>query len=183
VVASSRGRLQIVALSAHGRLTELVSQAQKLLPDHVVATDETAAEAFDWAGLPRQTRLLVGAAALKEIVALPGVDIVLSAIVGSAGLSGTWAAIEAGKTVALANKETLAMAGPQVMRLARERGSTILPVDSEHSAVYQAIQCGQRSEVKRVILTASGGPFRSWSLAEMERATVADALAHPTWQM
>jgi 1-deoxy-D-xylulose-5-phosphate reductoisomerase len=111
------------------------------------------------------------------------VEVVLAAIVGSAGLTGTWAAVDAGKTVALANKETLVMAGPQVMRRARERGATILPVDSEHSAVFQAIQCGRRSEIKRIILTASGGPFRNSSRIEMERATVTEALSHPTWQM
>src|SRR6185436_7228283 len=157
--------------------------AQAFSPQYVVATDEDAAEGFDWSGLPRETRLLIGQAGLEEVVQQPGVDMVLAAIVGSAGLTGTWAALEAGKTVALANKETLVMAGPQVMRLARERGAAILPVDSEHSAVFQAIQCGRRSEIKRVVLTASGGPFRSWSLEQMERATVADALSHPTWQM
>jgi 1-deoxy-D-xylulose-5-phosphate reductoisomerase len=183
VAASSQGQLQIVALSAHARLSELLAQAQELSPAFVVATDEAAAKRFDWSALPRKTKLLIGQSGLKEVVSLSEVDIVLSAIVGSAGLCGTWAALEAGKTVALANKETLVMAGPQVMRLARERNAPILPVDSEHSAVFQAIQCGRRSEIKRVILTASGGPFRSWSLAEMERATVEDALAHPTWQM
>ncbi len=183
VVRHSAGRLQITAISAHRCLEELVIQAQELLPHFVVATDEGAAKQFNWSGLPQQTRLLVGQAGLEEVVRLPELDIVLAAVVGSAGLTGTWAAIEAGKTVALANKETLVMAGPQVMRLARERGAKILPVDSEHSAVFQAIQCGRRSEIKRVVLTASGGPFREWSTAEMERATVDDALSHPTWQM
>src|SRR5262245_11533447 len=101
------------------------------------------------------------------MVSDPGVDIVVSAIVGSAGLEGTWAALEAGKTVALANKETLVMAGPQVMRLAAERGAVILPVDSEHSAVFQAIQAGKRNEIKRIVLTASGGPFRTWPASQM----------------
>jgi 1-deoxy-D-xylulose-5-phosphate reductoisomerase len=116
-------------------------------------------------------------------VRLPEVEIVLSAIVGSAGLTGTWAALQAGKTVALANKETLVMAGPQVMRLAGERNAKIIPVDSEHSAVFQLIAgCPERA-IKRIILTASGGPFRQWSRSRMEQATVADALAHPTWKM
>jgi 1-deoxy-D-xylulose-5-phosphate reductoisomerase len=183
VVCGSQGHLQIVALSAHRRLNELCDQAQRLLPRYVVATDKAAAAHFNPSYLPRETEFLVGQAGLDRIVGLPEVDIVLSAVVGSAGLTGTWAAIEAGKTVALANKETLVMAGPQVMRLAAERGATVLPVDSEHSAVFQAVQAGRRSEIKRIVLTASGGPFRCWSREEMDRATVADALSHPTWQM
>ena len=108
---------------------------------------------------------------------------VLSAIVGSAGLHGTWAALEAGKSVALANKESLVMAGPLVMRLAEEHQAQILPVDSEHSAVFQAMQSGRRSEVKRIILTASGGPFRTRTIDELAQVSVAEALAHPTWDM
>jgi 1-deoxy-D-xylulose-5-phosphate reductoisomerase len=93
------------------------------------------------------------------------------------------AAVEAGKTIALANKETLVAAGPRVMRAARERGATILPVDSEHSAVFQAAQCGRNSEIRRVILTASGGPFRDYSLEELRHVTRQQALEHPTWEM
>jgi 1-deoxy-D-xylulose-5-phosphate reductoisomerase len=144
--------------------------------------EETARE-HDWSSIPQATELLVGHAGLERVVRLPEVDIVVAAIVGSAGLTGTWAALEAGKTVALANKETLVMAGPQVMRLASQRGAKILPVDSEHSAVFQLLQGRARSEVRRIILTASGGPFRQWTREAMEQATVADALAHPTWKM
>jgi 1-deoxy-D-xylulose-5-phosphate reductoisomerase len=183
VASGSAGRLQIIALSAHRRFGELCEQAQRLLPRYVVATDDAAASRFDWSALPPQTMLVVGQTGLEQIVRLPEIDIVLSAVVGSAGLTGTWAALEAGKTVALANKETLVMAGPQVMRLAAERGAHVLPVDSEHSAVFQAIQAGRQSEIKRIVLTASGGPFRCWSRAAMEQATVADALSHPTWRM
>jgi 1-deoxy-D-xylulose-5-phosphate reductoisomerase len=98
-------------------------------------------------------------------------------------LHGTWAALEAGKTVALANKETLVVGGPLIMELARRRGACLLPVDSEHSAVFQALQAGGRDEVRRVILTASGGPFRGYSREELARVTVAEALEHPTWNM
>src|SRR5437588_5458059 len=102
----------------------------------------------------------------------PDVDVVVDAIVGAAGLTGTWAALEAGKTVAVANKETLVMAGPLVMDLAARRGADVLPVDSEHSAIFQAMRSGARGEVARVVLTASGGPFRGRSRAEPEHGTV-----------
>jgi 1-deoxy-D-xylulose-5-phosphate reductoisomerase len=183
VVRHSGGRLQVAALSSHRRLTELCRQAQEFEPRFVIATDEQTATQFDWSILPPGTELLIGHAGLERAARLPEVEIVLSAIVGSAGLAGTWAALEAGKTVALANKETLVMAGPQVMRLARERNAKIVPVDSEHSAVFQLIESGCRESIKRIILTASGGPFRQWTREAMEQATVADALSHPTWKM
>jgi 1-deoxy-D-xylulose-5-phosphate reductoisomerase len=148
-----------------------------------VATDAQAAKTYNWSSLPAGTELLVGSSGIERIVQLEEVETVLAAVVGSAGLAGTWAALEAGKTVALANKETLVMAGPQVMRLAAERKTRILPVDSEHSGVFQALAAGERRDLKRIVLTASGGPFRNWTRMEMERAAVADALAHPTWRM
>jgi len=107
----------------------------------------------------------------------------VTAIVGSAGLTGTWAAVNEGKTVALANKETLVMAGPLVMQRASECGATVLPVDSEHSAVFQALQAGRREDLKRIVLTASGGPFRDATREQLENVTVDEALAHPTWDM
>jgi 1-deoxy-D-xylulose-5-phosphate reductoisomerase len=183
VVSASGGSLQVLAITAHQRLAELCEQAQRFAPPFVVATDEDAARRFNWSSLPRHTELLMGREGLEQVVRRPDVDVVLAAVVGSAGLTGTWAALEAGKTVALANKETLVMAGPLVMQLAAETGATILPVDSEHSAVFQALQAGRRNEIKRVVLTASGGPFRCWSREQMDSATVADALAHPTWRM
>jgi 1-deoxy-D-xylulose-5-phosphate reductoisomerase len=117
------------------------------------------------------------------MVADPEVAVVLTAIVGAAGLEGTWQALEAGKTVAVANKETLVMAGPLVTELARERGAALIPVDSEHSAIFQALQAGRKNEVRRVVLTASGGPFRGRSAAELADVTPAQALRHPTWNM
>src|SRR5262245_39918812 len=113
----------------------------------------------------------------------PDVDVVVTAIVGAAGLTGTWHALEAGKTVAVANKETPVMAGPLVMDLARRHGVKVLPVDSEHSAVLPAMPAGRCDEVRRVVLKASGGPFRGKKTAELANVTAAEALKHPTWQM
>jgi 1-deoxy-D-xylulose-5-phosphate reductoisomerase len=125
----------------------------------------------------------VGPEAVARLAADPDVDIVVSAIVGSAGLASTWAALEAGKTVALANKESLVVGGPWITRLAREKNATILPVDSEHSAVFQALRAGRREEVRRVILTASGGPFRTLPPEQLAKVSVREALAHPNWEM
>ena len=183
VIGASGGRLQACALSAHSRFTELVAQACQHRPQCVVASDEEAAADFDWSGLPTGTELLVGAQALNEVVSRDCVDIVLAAIVGSAGLESTWQALDCQKTVALANKETLVTAGPLVTRLAKERGALLLPVDSEHSAIFQALQAGSPAEVERLILTASGGPFRKLSHGELKRVTMAEALEHPVWDM
>jgi 1-deoxy-D-xylulose-5-phosphate reductoisomerase len=120
---------------------------------------------------------------LAGFAGLPEVDVVLNAVVGFAGLPATVAALEAGKRLALANKESLIAAGPVVAAAREKGGGEIVPVDSEHSAVYQALQAGPPDAVRRILLTASGGPFRGRSKAELERVTVADALAHPTWSM
>jgi 1-deoxy-D-xylulose-5-phosphate reductoisomerase len=133
--------------------------------------------------LPAGTELVVGQRGLEEVASAGEVDVVLAGIVGSAGLRSTLAALEAKKTLALANKETLVMGGELIMRLAAERGATIVPVDSEHSAIFQALQAGRREEVARVVLTASGGPFRGLSADELRHVTVDDALAHPNWSM
>ena len=183
VIAASEGRLRVVALSAHRRLELLVSQAHQFRPRWVIATDEAAADRFRWNGLPTGTELVVGERGLEEVAAAEDVDLVLAGIVGSAGLRSTWAALDAKKTVALANKETLVMGGALVTELAAKRGATILPVDSEHSAIFQALQAGRREEVARVILTASGGPFRHLSNDQLRQVTVDDALAHPNWTM
>jgi 1-deoxy-D-xylulose-5-phosphate reductoisomerase len=183
VIGASGGRLEAVALSARSRLAELVAQARKHRPRWVIATDADAANRFDWSELPKQSELLIGPEALVRIASQPEIDVVLAAIVGRAGLESTWAALESKKTVALANKETLVMAGELVTALARRTGGQLLPVDSEHSALFQALQSGRTSEVERLILTASGGPFRKLSQAELQQVTVAEALEHPTWSM
>jgi 1-deoxy-D-xylulose-5-phosphate reductoisomerase len=183
VVSSHAAQMQIVALSAHSKVEQLLAQAQTVGPKWVVITDEQAARGVRRSDLPEGTELLVGQAGLREVAQSPDVDIVVAAIVGSAGLRSTWAAIEAGKTVALANKETLVVAGSLAMALAARTGAKILPVDSEHSAVFQALACGRKPDVKRIILTASGGPFRNHSPQQLEHVTVEEALAHPTWDM
>lgn len=183
VVSHSGGRLRVVAITAHSNLSLALMQAQLHRPRWLVITNQQKAAEFDQSLLPPETTLLTGVSGLEQVTTAPETDVVVAAIVGSAGLRGTWAAIEAGKTVALANKETLVVAGPLVMRHAQRFGATILPVDSEHSAIFQALAAGRRQDVQRILLTASGGPFLRHSPQQLQSVTVADALAHPTWDM
>ena len=183
VLAASADRLEVVALSAHSNMALLAEQAHKFRPRWIIATDVTVAEQLESLGVPEEVEILAGPEHLCDVAADNDVDIVLAAIVGSAGLPSTWAALEAGKTVALANKETLVTGGAQVTKLAADHGGHIIPVDSEHSAIFQCLAAGRREDLARIILTASGGPFREYSLAEMEEITVEEALAHPTWNM
>lgn len=182
VVRACCDRLRIVGITGHANLELLSRQAQEFQPAVTVVSDPQKAATFQLDGCP-ETTVLSGQAGICELVTREDVDLVVSAIVGSAGLRGTWAAIEAGKTIALANKETLVTAGPLVMQLASDCGVDILPVDSEHSAIFQAMKSGRGKEVSRVVLTASGGPFRNHSAERLEDVTIEDALAHPTWDM
>lgn len=182
VVASLADRLEVVGLSAHSRWESLFAQATQFRPRWVTVTDPALKDELDPRDLG-ETRLLYGEDGVAAMVSDPDVDVVVTAMVGAAGLAGTWAALEAGKTVAVANKETLVMAGPLVMELARRRGATVLPVDSEHSAIFQAMRSGRSEEVSRIVLTGSGGPFRGRSRESLEDVTVEEALQHPTWRM
>ena len=183
VIGRLGNRLQIVGLSAHDNWDLLVAQAREHQPRWVTISSPETLETADRTLLPTGTRLLQGEKGIIEMATAPDVDTVVSAIVGAAGLAGTWAALEAGKTVAIANKETLVMAGPLAAALARQKGATLIPVDSEHSAIFQAMQAGRPAEVERVVLTGSGGPFRGKSAAELANVSAAEALQHPTWRM
>lgn len=183
VIQASKGRLSAVAISAHRRLDRLVQLAKQLKPRWVIATDRQAADAHRWRGLPKESELLVGHAALEQVAREPQVDTVLAGLVGIAGMHSTLAAVQVGKDVALANKETMVAAGPMVGPLLAKHGGRVLPVDSEHSAIFQALQCGTTSEVARLVITASGGPFRNWDSESLRQVTVDEALSHPTWSM
>jgi 1-deoxy-D-xylulose-5-phosphate reductoisomerase len=184
VIAHDGGsRLRAFGLSAHANLDLLVEQARAVRPRFIALTDPAAAGRLDGALDGTGVEVLDGPDAVERLVTHPEVERVLTAIVGAAGLRGTWAAIEAGKTIALANKETLVVAGALISDLARRRGVDLLPVDSEHSAIAQAMRCGRASEVTRVVLTSSGGPFRGRSASELHDITPEQALRHPTWKM
>lgn len=176
-------RLRAYGLGARGSWEVLEAQARQFRPRFVALTDRDAADRVQGRLGPLGIELLTGPDGLVRMAQDPETDRVLSAIVGAAGLQGTWAAVEAGKVVALANKETLVVAGPLITALASKTGAELIPVDSEHSAIAQAMRSGQRSEVKRVILTSSGGPFRGKTRRELAEVTPEQALKHPTWQM
>ena len=169
------------AISGHSNLSLLSESAQQFSPRHVAISDSdaTTQSDFDFG----DSTVNYGPEALDEIATLAEVDVVIAAIVGCAGLASTWAAVNAGKTVALANKEALVVAGSVIMPLAKQSGAMVLPVDSEHSAIFQAARAGFKPEISRVILTASGGPLRDLSVEQMQNVTVEQALAHPTWDM
>ena len=172
-----------VALSAHRQAGKLLEQARRFRPAAVAVTEESPDASLVQELRATGAEVYVGPGGMEQLVARPDVDVVLASVVGAAGLPAVLAAVKAGKTIALANKESLVVAGSLLVPEARRRGVAILPVDSEHSAIFQAMHCGRLAEVSRVILTASGGPFRNASAEEIENATLEDALKHPTWRM
>lgn len=179
----SHPHLNLLGLSAHRSCEALFEQARRFQPKWITITDPELAFSLDRTGLPSSTQLLFGQDGVEQMVTAPETDIVLAAMVGAAGLAGTVAALKVGKDVALANKESLVVGGPVVTRLAQENNCRLLPVDSEHSAIFQCLQAGKGSEVARIILTASGGPFRTLPLSDFPSITVEQALDHPTWKM
>lgn len=174
---------KVEVLTAMNQADLLVSQAIQYKPSHVVIGDESKYEFVKTALSDLNIMVLVGAKSLEEVVALESVDIVLTALVGYAGLLPTVKAIQAGKPIALANKETLVVAGGLIMPLAQKMGVPILPVDSEHSAIFQCLMGESHNPIEKIILTASGGPFRGFTQNQLAHVTRAQALKHPNWAM
>ena len=175
---------QVAALTVHRSVDLAEEQAREFQPELVAVVDENAAGDLKQRLADTTIRVVSGREGLMEAVTLPQADTVVTAVVGIAGLEPTLAAIDQGKRIALANKETLVCAGDLVMQRAEEKGAEIVPVDSEHSAIFQCLQgCKDRGEVRRLIITASGGPFFGKSREELAQVTKAQALRHPNWAM
>ncbi len=190
VVGRHPDRFRVVALAAHRNAARLAEQVLRWQPQYAALADAGAMKELEsrLAGARTRTRLLAGPDALEEIAGLPEVDHVMAAIVGSAGLRSTLAAARAGKRLLLANKESLVMAGPLLLSAVRASGSELLPIDSEHNAIFQCLPHGARPGepppgVRRILLTASGGPFLDWTAEAMASATPEKACAHPNWVM
>ena len=189
VVARHPGRYRVFALTAHKTADALLALCERHAPRYAVLSGvaEDAALRRRFADAGRGTELLFGARALEEVAAAPDCGVLMAAIVGAAGLAPTLAAARAGKRLLLANKEALVMAGPFFMRAVREHGATLLPIDSEHNAIFQCLpnEAGKASvkAVRRILLTASGGPFRSVPVERLSQVTPDEACAHPNWVM
>ena len=183
VVRDQRDALHVEVLSAHSNADLLVAQALEFKPNVVVIGDDAKWKQVNDALFDAGIKVYSGSEALEQVVEVDGIDMVLTAMVGAAGLKPTLRAIEAGKHIALANKETLVVAGELVMGAARRKGVDIHPVDSEHSAIYQCLAGEFHNPIEKVILTASGGPFRGRSLDSLQGVTKAQALKHPNWDM
>jgi 1-deoxy-D-xylulose-5-phosphate reductoisomerase len=184
VIRAHPDKLQLVGVAAHGNAEKLFQICREFGVPHAALADESVALRAVAAGqVPSGTTLHGGDACLETLAALPEADTVLVAVVGTAGLRPALAAIAARKTLALASKEILVLAGKFVIAAARASGSRLLPVDSEHNAVFQCLAGHRVSDVRRVLLTASGGAFRDWPVAKLAEATPADALRHPNWSM
>lgn len=183
VIDALSSEYEVIALSAHRNLHLLTEQIGKFNPRYAAVTDGQSAGGGSKLFGDFSGTVLSGPESLVELASLDQAHIIVCAVVGAAGLPSALAAAKAGKIVAIANKEPLVIAGELLTAAARESGATLLPIDSEHSAVFQAMQAGRPQEVRKVILTASGGPFRNATLEEMNNATVQQALNHPTWDM
>jgi 1-deoxy-D-xylulose-5-phosphate reductoisomerase len=184
VAAAFPDRFEVVALAAGRSVERLAEQIAQHRPRLVsVERQEDASRLESLLSSQDTPRVVWGREGLEEVAAFPEADTVVGGLVGALGLRSAYAAVTAGKRLALANKETLVVAGELMLRAAAASGAEIIPVDSEHSAIHQALRCGSPQEVERLVLTASGGPFRERDLSTFESITVEDALAHPTWKM
>lgn len=186
VLSEQNGNYRVVGLTADKNVEKLAEQMRIFKPKRVGIVNETAFDAFEkdarFSAHKKNVKLLKGVKSLEQVATAADVDLVLSGVVGSAGLSALLAALKKGKTVALANKESLITAGELVTRTAKKYGATLLPVDSEHSAMFQCLQGQAGNEVEKIILTASGGPFYRYD-KDLSTVTVEHALAHPNWIM
>lgn len=176
-------KLQVVAFAAGSNVEKIEPQIRKYHPKKVVMFDEAAAKALKTKVADLDVTVLAGMSGLIEICTMEEADVVLTAVVGMIGITPTIEAIKAGKDIALANKETLVTAGHIIMPLAKKMGVSILPVDSEHSAIFQSLNGEPKNRLKKILLTASGGPFRGMSKEQLADKTVKDALKHPNWSM
>jgi 1-deoxy-D-xylulose-5-phosphate reductoisomerase len=183
VVASNPARFSVVTLAAYGNVDMIEQQARRFHPQLVVLFDDEKASTLEQRLQGTGIEVDAGLEGLCRAATYKDVDLVVSAVVGAIGLRPTLCAVEAGIDVALANKETLVMAGDLVMRQDVEGWGRVIPVDSEHSAIFQALHGHQRADLRRILLTGSGGPFREWSREAMDRASIEEALKHPNWKM
>src|ERR1700683_1943130 len=192
LIDSLPGEFQVVSLAAGSNISLVAEQVKKYRPQLVSVRTEAGARAVCSALKKNRSSkssahsdpgILFGAEGIERVATHPDVEMVVSAAVGVVGLPATYKAIELGKSIALANKEVLVAAGEIVMAAVKRHNVALLPVDSEHNAIHQCLRAGQRSEVKRLVLTASGGPFRNTAVAKMKKATPKQALAHPNWKM
>jgi 1-deoxy-D-xylulose-5-phosphate reductoisomerase len=183
VIKEHPDRYEAVVLTAYNQADKLIEQARAFLPDSVVIANEVHYDKVKEALADLPIKVYTGAQSLCEVVQSDAVDMVLTAMVGFAGLAPTMAAIRAHKTIALANKETLVVAGELISALAQENRTPILPVDSEHSAIFQSLVGEGDNEIDKIILTASGGPFRTFTQEQLATVTKAQALKHPNWDM
>lgn len=183
LVARFPDRFRAVGLAAGRNVERLAEQVRQFRPDAVATADQAGAAALRALVPEYRGAILSGIDGIAQVATAAGGELVISALVGAIGLQPTLAAIEAGRDVALANKEVLVVAGELVNAAARRRGVNVFPIDSEHNAIYQAMHGHRRDDVKRIVLTASGGPFLRAGMEELRRATPAEALKHPTWKM
>lgn len=181
VIAHNQDKFKVTALSCAKSLPLLCRQIEEFSPEAVAVRDE--ADAKELADKYKKLEIFWGAEGLKTIASMESCDMVLNSLMGMKGLEPTMAAIESGKDIAFANKETLVAGGQLVMDAVKKHGVAMLPVDSEHSAIFQSLQGNQDNEIRRILLTASGGPFRGYSLAQLEQVSLEQALNHPNWSM
>jgi 1-deoxy-D-xylulose-5-phosphate reductoisomerase len=183
VIASNPDKFELFGITAHSNSELLINQARKYKPNFVIVTKDECYQIVKEALSNEDIKVFAGIDSVCDLVSMPSVDIVVTAMVGYAGLKPTISAVKASKTIALANKETLVVAGELIKDLALKHHSPILPVDSEHSAIFQCLAGELTNPIEKIILTASGGPFRKHSLEELKHVTKADALKHPNWDM